>query len=61
MKTVLVTGGFGYLGRVLINKLVKNKYKVITIDPLIYNDNSREKINKNVTTYVGLTEDKYIL
>jgi nucleoside-diphosphate-sugar epimerase len=61
MKTVLVTGGFGYLGRVLINKLVKNKYKVITIDPLIYNDNSREKINKNVTTYVGLTEDKYTL
>ena len=61
MKRVLVTGGFGYLGRVLINKLVNNKYKVITIDPLIYNNSSKDTINKNVETYIGLTEDKYIL
>jgi len=34
-KTVLITGGFGYLGRYLVNYLLKKNFQVIVIDNLI--------------------------
>ena len=62
MKTIFVTGGSGYLGTVLVKKLLKKNYKVINLDPMIYS-NSPENVKKvkNLKNYIGLTEDKYIL
>ena len=62
MKTILVTGGSGYLGTVLVNKLLKKKYKIINLDPMIYSNSPNiSQKNKNIENFVGVTEDKYIL
>ncbi len=42
MKTILVIGGYGYIGRVLIEDLTKNNYKVINIDLRIYEDQNKD-------------------
>lgn len=34
MKTIIVTGGAGYVGSILIRKLLQNQYRVICIDNL---------------------------
>ena len=52
MKTILITGGSGYLGTVLVNKLVKKNYKIINLDPMIFSSSSTyQKTHKNVKTY----------
>ncbi len=62
MKTILITGGSGYLGTVLVNKLIKKNYKIINLDPMIYsNSPNNQKNHRNLKNYIGLTEDKYIL
>ena len=33
-KYILVTGGAGYIGSIVVNKLIKQKFKVIIIDNL---------------------------
>jgi len=48
MKKILVIGGSGYIGRVLIEDLIKNNYTVINIDLSIYKDQNRDlKISTN--------------
>lgn len=62
MKTILITGGSGYLGTVLVSKLVKKNYKIINLDPMIYSSSSTyQNSYKNVKNFIGVTEDKYIL
>lgn len=62
MKTILITGGSGYLGTVLVSKLVKKNYKIINLDPMIYSSSSTyQNSHKNVKNFIGVTEDKYIL
>ena len=62
MKKIFISGGSGYLGSVLTKKLIKKKYKVINLDPLIYSSiPTKSKNYRNVINYVGLTEDKYLL
>ena len=39
MKTLLVTGGLGFIGSNLIELLLKNNYKVINIDKVSYSSN----------------------
>jgi len=39
MKTVLVTGGAGYVGAVLVPKLIEKGYKVKVLDLYMYGDN----------------------
>ena len=34
MRTVLITGGSGYIGSNLVNKLLKKKFKIIIVDKL---------------------------
>ncbi|MBF0443839.1 MAG: SDR family oxidoreductase [Oligoflexales bacterium] len=36
MKTVLITGGGGYVGAILVPKLIQKGYKVIVLDLMIY-------------------------
>ena len=59
-KIILVTGGAGYVGAVLIPKLLKNKYKVIVIDWYLYKPNVFDsfKENKNFSFNQGDTRDK---
>ena len=38
IKSVLVTGGAGYVGSILTNKLVKQNYNVKVVDSLVYGD-----------------------
>lgn len=40
MKTILVTGGAGYVGSVLLRKLLANGYKVVCVDNLTYGGES---------------------
>ncbi len=47
MKKILVIGGCGYIGRVLIEDLIKNNYKVINIDLILYKDQNKD-LNKSI-------------
>ena len=50
MKTVLVTGGLGFIGSNLIKILNKKNYFVINIDKVSYSSNYRN-ISKNIKNY----------
>ena len=39
MKTLIVTGGLGFIGSNLIELLLKNNFKVINIDKISYSSN----------------------
>ena len=49
MKKILVTGGAGYIGSKLVNKLIELNYKVTVIDTLKFSSNSLNHLfgNKN--------------
>ena len=43
-KSVLITGGAGYVGSILTNKLVEQNYHVKVIDSLVYGDDGISKL-----------------
>ena len=47
MKTVLITGGAGYVGSILAPKLLKKNFRVIVLDTLFFTDIGLEKIKSN--------------
>ena len=53
MKQILITGGAGYLGSVLIKKLVKKNYKVINLDPFLYSNIQTFNKKNRVINYIG--------
>ncbi len=59
MKTVLVTGGCGYIGNNMVKSLLEKKYEVIIIDSLI--NGSIEAIEPNVKFYQGDIRNKDVL
>ena len=46
-KTILVTGGCGYVGSILVKKLVKQNYDVKVIDSLIFGKESLKDLIEN--------------
>jgi nucleoside-diphosphate-sugar epimerase len=55
MKNIFVSGGAGYIGSVLVPKLLENGYKVTVLDNFMYQQNSLAPhfINKNLTVVNG--------
>jgi len=58
IKTIIVTGGLGFIGSNLINLLLKKNYKVINIDRVSYSSNfynvkhlKNNNINEHVFEY----------
>lgn len=47
MKTVLVTGGAGYVGSILVPKLLKNGYKVVVVDTMYLSDIGLKDVKSN--------------
>jgi len=47
-KTVLVTGGAGYIGAVLVPKLLSNGYNVKVLDLFIYGDHVLDSVKDNL-------------
>ena len=47
LTNVLVTGGAGYVGSVLIPKLLDHGYKVKVLDLFMYGDNVLDSVKSN--------------
>ena len=56
MKTIIVTGGLGFIGSNLINILSKKKYFIINIDKVTYASNSKN-IKKDIKNYKFYKQD----
>ena len=56
MKTIIVTGGSGFIGTNLVNYLIKKKYFVINIDKLTYSSNKfvNKQRNKKIISFLSL-------
>ena len=50
---VLVTGGAGYIGSVLVRKLLDRGYRVRIVDRLIFGDKSIKEIRKNIDLIIA--------
>ena len=63
MKKILVTGGAGYLGSILVRKLLERHYYVRILDQLIFGKESIQDLlsHKNFDLVVGTIEDEYIV
>ena len=63
IRRVLVTGGAGYIGCILVKKLLEKGYAVRVLDQLIFGKEPlAELINSpHPDLHVGLVEDKYIV
>jgi len=57
-KTVLITGGAGYVGSALVPSLLKDGYKVIVYDLYLFGDVFKEIKNKNLIEIKGDIRDK---
>ena len=60
MKSVYITGGAGYVGSVLVPKLLSKGYKVSVLDIMIYGEEVLPK-HPNLTAIKGDIRDKEIL
>ena len=56
MKTIIITGGLGFIGSNLVNILSKKKYFIINIDKITYASNLKN-ISENVKNYKFYKQD----
>jgi nucleoside-diphosphate-sugar epimerase len=63
LKNILVTGGAGYVGAVLVPKLLDKGYEVKVVDLYIYGDDVLRKVknHSNLTEVKGDIRDKKLL
>jgi len=63
MKKVLVTGGAGYIGSVLVPKLLQKNYKVIVLDRLFFGIDGLKNMesNKNLQVVKGDIRDTSLI
>ena len=60
MKNIFIVGGAGYVGSVLIPKLLQRNYKVTCFDLMIYGENSLKK-HENLKIIKGDMRDQNLL
>ena len=60
MKKIFITGGAGYVGAVLVPKLLNEGYEVTVIDLFLYGESVLPKHN-NLKTYKGDIRDRTLL
>tara|TARA_B100000989_G_scaffold91609_1_gene66276 strand:- start:652 stop:1632 length:981 start_codon:yes stop_codon:yes gene_type:complete len=60
MKNIFIVGGAGYVGSVLIPKLLQRNYKVTCFDLMIYGENLLQK-NENLKIIKGDMRDQILL
>ncbi len=63
METIIVTGAAGYIGSILVPRLLEENYKVIAIDNFMYNQTSLLDCcaNKNLTIIRGDARDETLI
>lgn len=63
MTKILITGGAGYIGSVLIPKLLQDGYEVTCVDNLMYEPTSlmMASINKNFKLIIGDARDEELM
>ena len=63
MKKILITGGAGYIGSVLIPKLLNDSYQITCVDNIMYEPTSllSPSLNKNFKLIIGDARDEELM
>lgn len=56
VENILITGGAGYIGSLLTQKLVKEGHNVTIFDNLLYGENSLKRLNVLLTENISLSQ-----